>query len=134
MNGRTILKFLVLFLLLALPAHAQTPKIDLPQELPAAVDDPEFTRDSAIVVSISSDGIFYVGQTAVARNELGSRVSSLIKQYRSGSNRIYVAASGEVKYESVVTALKVIRDAGVGQIRLAVKPQSAVGPVGTFRI
>ena len=85
-------------------------KVDNPIEMPNA------GKDDAIILAVSRDGSFFLGNTMIALDEVSSRVRDRI----SGrlDRTVFVKSDGRAKYRDVVKLVDKVRLAGVDNVAL----------------
>jgi biopolymer transport protein ExbD/biopolymer transport protein TolR len=80
------------------------------------VDMKEADRDDAVIVAVTRDGKFYLGQDRVAIDELGTRVADLVSTRLDRT--VFVKSDFRAKYGDVVQVVDNIRGAGVDRVGL----------------
>jgi biopolymer transport protein ExbD/biopolymer transport protein TolR len=80
------------------------------------VDMKEADREDAVLVAVTRDGKFYLGQDRVAIEDLASKVNDLL----SGriEKTVFVKSDRRAKYGDVVQVVDNIRNAGVDKVGL----------------
>jgi biopolymer transport protein ExbD/biopolymer transport protein TolR len=80
------------------------------------VDMTDADRDDAVLVAVTRDGKFYLGQERIGIEELVPRVSDLL----SGKldKTVYIKSDFRAKYGDVVQVVDNIRNAGVDKVGL----------------
>src|SRR5437899_12071710 len=81
-----------------------------------AIDMKEADRDDAVLVAVTRDGKFYLGQNKVNIDELATRVNDLLATRLE--KKVFVKSDLRAKYGDVVQVVDNIRNAGVDQIGL----------------
>jgi len=81
-----------------------------------AVDMPAADRDDAILVAVTRDGKFYLGQNKVTIEELATKVADLVAT--KSDKTIFVKGDARAKYGDVKDVVDNIRTAGVDKIGL----------------
>jgi biopolymer transport protein ExbD len=94
----------------------------VPVNLPVT-DAPEKTPDTEkqLQISVKSDGIVYVGPTAVRAEQLKSQLEEI--HGRTPDREIAVKGDREVMYGAVLDALKACRDVGFNDVGLISQPK-----------
>jgi biopolymer transport protein ExbD len=130
-----VIAFFLIFLLWPIVARAQQPKVDLAQGMANATSAPALMTESLVIVSIPTNDELYVGNDLVAKDQLGGKISKLLKGRREEDRVVYLAGSQSVDYEKVVEVLKTIREQHVDQFALIVN-RGGPGeiPGGTFLV
>lgn len=80
------------------------------------VDMKEADRDDSVIIAITRDGKFYLGQDKVNPDDLGAKVNDLLATKLE--KRVFVKSDSRAKYGDVVKVVDNIRSAGVDQIGL----------------
>ena len=80
------------------------------------VDMKEADRDDAVLVAITRDGKFYLGQDKVNIDDLAAKVNDLLTSRLDKT--VFVKSDGRAKYGDVVQVVDNIRNAGVDKVGL----------------
>jgi biopolymer transport protein ExbD/biopolymer transport protein TolR len=80
------------------------------------VDMKEADRDDSVLVAITRDGNFYLGQEKVSIDELSARVGDLLTNKLEKT--VFVKSDLRAKYGDVVQVVDNIRNAGVDKVGL----------------
>jgi biopolymer transport protein ExbD/biopolymer transport protein TolR len=80
------------------------------------VDMKDADRDDAVLVAVTRDGKFYLGQEPVRIEDLSTRVNDLLSN--TMDKVVYVKSDFRAKYGDVVQVVDNIRNAGVDRIGL----------------
>jgi len=80
------------------------------------VDMKEADRDDSVIIAITRDGKFYLGQDKVNVDDLAAKVNDLLATRLE--KRVFVKSDSRAKYGDVVMVVDNIRNAGVDQIGL----------------
>src|SRR3989442_6732181 len=80
------------------------------------IDMKEADRDDAVLVAVTRDGKFYLGQSKVSIDELASKVNDLLATRLE--KKVFVKSDLRAKYGDVVQVVDNIRNAGVDQVGL----------------
>jgi biopolymer transport protein ExbD/biopolymer transport protein TolR len=80
------------------------------------VDMKEADRDDAVLVAITRDGKFYLGQDRVSIEDLGAKVADLVSSKLDKT--VFVRSDFRAKYGDVVQVVDNIRNAGVDKVGL----------------
>ena len=82
-------------------------------------EDANITKDSAVVVSIPSDGVYYLGRDPVRKELLVEKIQVRMKALKpSDPQVVYIKGGVNVQYGDVVDVVNMIRDAGFEQLGL----------------
>ncbi len=90
-----------------------------PVELPKTknpLDMKEADRDDSVIVAITRDGKFYLGNDKVSADDLAGKVNDLLATKLE--KKVFVKSDGRAKYGDVVSVVDNIRNAGVDQVGL----------------
>ena len=80
------------------------------------VDMKEADRDDAILVAITRDGKFYLGQDKVSPDDLATKINNLLANKLDKT--VFVRSDLRAKYGDVVQVVDNIRNAGVDKVGL----------------
>jgi biopolymer transport protein ExbD/biopolymer transport protein TolR len=80
------------------------------------VDMKEADRDDAVLVAVTRDGKFYLGQDRVSIEDLGTRVADLVATRLDRT--VFVKSDFRARYGDVVQVVDNIRNAGVDRVGL----------------
>jgi biopolymer transport protein TolR len=114
-----IMLVLLIIFMVVTPLLQQGVTVTLPKgENPD--EDENITKDYAIIVSIPTDGIFYVNRDQVqGKDSLIETITTLVEKLPEGVPRVvYIKGGTNVNYGEIVEAVDAIREAGVQQIGL----------------
>jgi biopolymer transport protein ExbD/biopolymer transport protein TolR len=121
-----MLVLLIIFMVIT-PMLQNKVNIDL-----AKTDNPipmaDADKEDAIVVAVTRSGDFYLGQTKVAPNELGSKVRDMLSE--KPGKEIFVRADARARYLDVENAIDDVRTAGVDTVGLLTEKRSGPGASG----
>lgn len=82
-------------------------------------EDANITKDSAVVVSIPSDGVYYLGRDPIRKELLVEKIQVRMKALKpSDPQVVYIKGGVNVSYGDVVDVVNMIRDAGFEQLGL----------------
>ncbi len=82
-------------------------------------EDGNITKDSSVVVSVPSDGVYYLGRDPVRKENLVEKITNRFNTMKPGDEKIvYIKGSNHVQYGDVVDLVNMIRDAGYEKIGL----------------
>lgn len=89
-------------------------------------EDANITKDSAVVVSIPSDGVYYIGRDQVRDDRIVDTIKSRMKGLKPSDPQIvYIKGGVNVQYGDVVKVVNMIRDAGFEQLGLVADKNKA---------
>lgn len=82
-------------------------------------EDANITKDSAVVVSIPSDGVYYLGRDPIRKELLVEKIKVRMKALKpSDPQVVYIKGGVNVSYGDVVDVVNMIRDAEIQQLGL----------------
>lgn len=108
---------LVLLVIFMVTAPMLQTGIDV--ELPETKNVQEVNPEERIVISISREGNIYYGSDTINYSEIAGRLQ---KDAKSPKDAIFLRADKDIKWDSIVSIIDVIRGAGFDQIKLVTKP------------
>ena len=89
-------------------------------------EDVNITKDSAVVVSIPSDGVYYIGRDQVRDDRIVDTIKGRMKGLKPSDPQIvYIKGGVNVQYGDVVKVVNMIRDAGFEQLGLVADKNKA---------
>jgi biopolymer transport protein ExbD len=90
--------------------------------------DPNIIKDTSAVVAIPNEGEIYIGKDKVPMEDLGKRITTILKDKPPADQVVYIKSGKLVKYGTVVGVIDAIREAGFERIGLvAEKEKEAAG-------
>lgn len=111
----------VLVLLIIFMVTAPILQTGIDVQLPETRSVKDVNPEQHIVISISKEGLLYLGSEPININLLPERLQ---RQARSGEP-IYLRADGDLKFKSVIHVMDVIRAAGFANINIVTRPLRA---------
>ncbi|MGH9898742.1 MAG: ExbD/TolR family protein [Pyrinomonadaceae bacterium] len=122
-----MLVMLIIFMVIT-PLLQQGISVAIPRETKNPDEDPSIIKESAVVISIPSNGQFYLRKDRVEKAELKDKIESLM-QAKVGEDRIvYVKSGVGVQYGEVVDVIDAVRKAGIDQIGLVADKKKGTAP------
>ncbi|HEY4239869.1 MAG TPA: biopolymer transporter ExbD [Kofleriaceae bacterium] len=110
-----MLVLLIIFMITA-PMMNTGVSLDLPQVTAQNIEDPE----GKLVLSIGKDDKIYLGGTQVSWKDLEAKVKANDRVQKEGA--LYIEADTNLPYGVVVTAMAVVKGAGVQKVMLLTDP------------
>ena len=111
-----ILFMLLIIVMITAPMmHAQV-DLSLPKSSAARVTD-----ESTVTVSIARDGRLYLGKTEIGYDELPRRLWEL--KEKKNLRSVALRADREVKYETVMKVIGLIKEGGIEDLGLVALPE-----------
>jgi biopolymer transport protein ExbD/biopolymer transport protein TolR len=80
------------------------------------IDMKEADRDDSVIIAITRDGKFYLGQDKVDVDSIAAKVNDILASKLE--KRVFVKSDLRAKYGDVVQVVDNIRNAGVDQVGL----------------
>jgi biopolymer transport protein ExbD len=98
----------------------------VPVNLPIT-EDPEKTPDTdkQLQISVKSDGIVYLGSTAVRKEQVDNELKTI--HDRTPDREVAVKGDRAVKYGAVLDVLKSCREVGFNNVGLVAQPRRSPG-------
>ncbi len=113
---------LVLLIIFMVTAPILQTGIDV--QLPETKSVQDVNPQERIVISISREGLLYYGSQEINLFTLGDRLK---KDVKGPKEPIFLRADKDVKWNSIVSVIDVIRGAGFSEIKLVTKPFKSPG-------
>ncbi|MBN2241262.1 MAG: ExbD/TolR family protein [Acidobacteria bacterium] len=108
---------LVLLIIFMVTAPMLQTGIDV--QLPETRNVTDVNPESRIIISISQEGLLYYGSDTILFSEIAGRLQA---DAESPKDAIFLRADKDVKWNSIVSVIDVIRGAGFDQVKLVTKP------------
>jgi len=108
---------LVLLIIFMVTAPMLQTGIDV--QLPETRNVAEVNPESRVIISISKEGLLYYGSDTIQFDAIAERLQADVE---SPKDFILLRADKDVKWNSIVSVIDVIRGAGFDQIKLVTKP------------
>lgn len=113
-----MLVMLIIFMVVT-PFLQQGITVAIPRDTKNPDVDPNIIKESSVVISIPKDGEYYLGKQRVTKEDLGTKVESMLKNIKSDQDHIVYIKSGiSVSYGDVVNVINEVRRVGVDKIGL----------------
>ncbi len=90
---------------------------------PHGEEDQNINKESAVIVAIPSDGIYYLGRDAMSLDTITSRIEKMMEGKPIGDRVVYVKGDNRVRYSEVVNVINAVRSAGIDRVGLVVDPK-----------
>jgi biopolymer transport protein TolR len=124
-----MLVLLIIFMVTA-PLLTQGIEVELPKVGSAPMDPEKYTESDALVVSVDMHGRLYLNlvepETPVSVEIAVERASALLN--RNPDRPVLVRADARASYGDVAVAMRVLQDAGAGQIGMVTDPEELAPP------
>ena len=111
-----VLVLLIIFMVTAPIILQSTIKVNLPQ----ASSKQPLEEVKPLYVTISSEGVIYLGAEVVTVKELRQRVDQLVKKDQQLS--AVLSADQTARFKDVVSVIDVLNELGVKKLNIATKP------------
>ena len=114
-----MLVLLIIFMIVT-PLLQDGVNVNIPKDMRDPKEDPNISEDTSVVVSITKDGNFYLGQDKVplAIDVLGTTIQSEMEGKTPSERIVYVRSDIDVPYEKVVQAIDIIRKQDIDKVGL----------------
>jgi biopolymer transport protein ExbD/biopolymer transport protein TolR len=114
-----IMLVLLIIFMVVTPFLQQGITVALPKNMNNPDVDQNIIKESSVVISIPTDGQYYLGKIPVQREQLADKVDSMLKNIKNDQDRIvYIKSGVNVSYGDVVTVINEVRKLGVDKIGL----------------
>lgn len=92
--------------------------------LPSSEASQSSPQTKPLLILIDKAGNYYVGETALVRNDLSSLKEAISQQAGSDKNRtIVIQADAKTSHQSVITAMDAIGQLGFSRLSIATAPE-----------
>src|ERR1051326_901840 len=81
-------------------------------------EDPNINKETAVVVAIPENGVYYVGKDPVTRDRLTEKIKGMMENRKIEDRVVYVKGGNQVSYGSIVDSISAVREAGIDRIGL----------------
>ena len=123
-----IMLVLLIIFMVVTPFLQQGITVALPKNMNNPDVDPRIIKESSIVVSIPSDGEYYLGKQRLQREQLTEKVDSMLQKIKNEQDRIvYIKSGVGVSYGDVVNVINEVRKLGVDKIGLVADKKKGGG-------
>jgi biopolymer transport protein TolR len=124
-----MLVLLIIFMVTA-PLLTQGIEVELPKVGAAPMDPDKYTESDALVVSVDMQGRLYLNlvepETPVTPEVAIERAGALLRT--NPERPVLVRADARASYGDVAVAMRVLQDAGAGQIGMVTDPEELATP------
>ena len=123
-----VLVLLIIFMIVT-PLLQDGVQVDIPKEMTAPKEDPEVASDTSVVVSIPTNGQFYIGtiKEPYSLDVLGEKIKSEMEGKTANERIVYIKSGVDVTYGTVVQAIDTIRKQDIDKIGLVVDKKKDAG-------
>ena len=112
--------FMVITPMLQKGMNVDMAKVTNPEDMPNA------DKDDAVIVAVTRDGGYFVGQNRTSLDSVASQVSDLIAGRLDKT--VFIKSDGRAKYGDVVKLVDEIRSAGVDNVGLLTEKVESAAP------
>ncbi|MGH9825116.1 MAG: ExbD/TolR family protein, partial [Blastocatellia bacterium] len=105
-----MLVLLIIFMLVGWML-GQDIKVNVPKAKNAELDL-KIDKESSVVIALTDDGKTYVNKDPVPLADIPARVGALMKNKPLQEQIVYVKSDSKVKYETVISVVDAVRNAG----------------------
>ena len=126
-----MLVLLIIFMVTA-PLLTQGIEVELPKVGAEPMDPEKYLESEALVVSVDMEGRLYLNlvepETPVSAEVAVERAAALLN--RDPDRPVLVRADARASYGDVAQAMRILQDAGAGQIGMVTDPEELAPPGG----
>lgn len=128
-----IMLVLLIIFMVVTPFLQQGITVALPKNLDNPEVDPAIIKESSIVISIPSDGEYYLGKQRLAQEQVAEKVDTMLKGKKEEDRIVYIKSGVGVSYGDVVNVINEVRKLGIDKIGLVAdkKKKGSGTPVAT---
>lgn len=112
-----MLVLLIVFMICA-PLSVTGVEVQLPNTKSRA--QPIENQESKVILTVAPDGKFHVEGQAIEEGDLQSKLKALFAHRQS--KNLYIRGDREVKYQRVVDAMTIAKQAGIDKVAMLTKP------------
>ena len=112
-----MLVLLIIFMIVT-PLLQDGMKITLPGNMVSPETDEEITKDTSLVITITDNDNFYIGQQGFPLDVLADKIKAKMKDRTPDKKIVFIKADENVRYETVVKVIDTIRKQEVDKIGL----------------
>jgi biopolymer transport protein ExbD/biopolymer transport protein TolR len=113
-----IMLVLLIIFMVVTPLLQQGVTVILPRDMNNPDVDPAIIKETSVVISIPSNGEYYVGKDKTAKDALGEKVKRLMEKKTEAERIVYLKSGIGVDYGDVVEVINIIRKQGIEKIGL----------------
>lgn len=113
-----IMLVLLIIFMVVTPLLQQGVTVTLPNNMTNPVEDKNIIKEDSVVISMPANEEIYVGKERVSKEELGTKVDSMLSKKLENEKIVYIKSGVAVDYGSVVEVINIIRKKGVDKIGL----------------
>lgn len=114
-----VMLVLLIIFMVAAPMMMQGPEVDLPKADAKAMN----TKDQELVLTMTKDGRFLLGDDLIPKEQLSEKISTNPKL--KSEKKILLRADAGIDYGEVMKVMSMLEKAGVESIGLPTDPQQS---------
>jgi biopolymer transport protein TolR len=124
-----IMLVLLIIFMVVTPLLQKGVTVSLPRDMNHPDEDQAIIKETSVVVSVPSNGQYYIGKELYPKDQLGEKIKKLMERKAEEEKIIYIKSGVAVDYGEVVDVLNIIRKEGIERIGLVADKKK--GPAGT---
>lgn len=83
-----------------------------------AIEDEKINKDSAIILWIPDNGVYYLGKDPITRELIAANMVELLKGRKISDRNVYIKMGSPVLYGTLIDVMSELRSKGVNNIGL----------------
>jgi biopolymer transport protein TolR len=125
-----VMLVLLIIFMITTPLLTQGIEVELPKVGAAPMDPDKYLEDDALIISVDQDGRLFLNfgdpETPIDAATAVERAAALLS--RGPDRPVLVRADARASYGDVAVAMRVLQDAGAGQIGMVTDPEELPPP------
>lgn len=113
-----IMLVLLIIFMVVTPLLQQGVSVNLPREMENPEVDLAINKESAVVLAIPEDNLYYIGKESFPKDLIGERVGKLMERKTAEEKIVYIKSGVGVSYGNLVEAINILRKQGIDKIGL----------------
>lgn len=114
-----IMLVLLIIFMVVTPMLQHGVTVSLPKDLKNPEEDQRIIKDNSIVISIPTDGDYYLGKDRVTKEQIKDKVEKMLGLIKKEEDKVvYIKSGVGVSYGDVVNVINEVRALGVDKIGL----------------
>jgi biopolymer transport protein TolR len=114
-----IMLVLLIIFMVVTPMLQHGVTVNLPKDLNNPEEDQKIVKDTSVVISIPTDGEYYIGKDKITKENLKDKVQKMLDNIKKEEDKIvYIKSGTGVSYGDVVTVINEVRALGIDKIGL----------------
>ena len=122
-----IMLVLLIIFMVVTPLLQKGVTVSLPRDMNNPEEDQAIIKETSVVVSIPTNGQYYIGKETYPKDQLGEKIRKLMERKAEEEKIIYIKSGVGVDYGEVVEILNVIRQQDVERIGLVADKKKGPG-------